>query len=394
LERRRNRRIVKMDILEKYSNARMLSTAICKPLATEDYVVQPIVEVSPPKWHLAHSTWFFEQFILVHHLADYTIFHPDFAFLFNSYYNNMGERTLRINRGFMTRPTVEEVYAYRKYVDEAMRKLLSQSLSQKVLDLIEIGINHEQQHQELLVYDIKYILGSQPTFPALGKMFTLIEESQTEQWIAIEGGTFEIGASEQGFSFDNERPKHSCYLHPFSISNRLVTNGEFVEFIEDGGYKNFNLWYDEAWHHIQDNDWQQPLYWHKKDGLWHHFTFEGLKQINLLEPIMHLSFYEAAAFAEWKGMRLPTEFEWEVASSQFQWGQLWEWTNSAYLPYPGFHKVDGALGEYNGKFMLNQMVLRGASITTPENHARKTYRNFFHANSRWIFSGVRLTKKQ
>ncbi len=385
---------MKIDFLEKYTETRRLSAAICKPLCTEDYVVQPIDEVSPPKWHLAHSTWFFEQFILVHHLADYKVFHPDFAFLFNSYYNNIGERAVRFHRGFMTRPTVDEVYAYRKHVDEAMQKLLSLSLSQEVLDLTEIGINHEQQHQELLAYDIKYILGSQPTFPALGKMFPLSEEGQSQQWIEIADGIYEIGANDTGFSYDNERPKHSYYLHPYSISNRLVTNGEFIEFIEDGGYNNFNLWYDEAWHHIQDNDWQQPLYWHNKDGLWHHYTFEGLKPIDTLKPLMHLSFYEAAAFAEWKGMRLPTEFEWEIASAQFQWGKLWEWTNSAYLPYPGFHKVEGALGEYNGKFMLNQMVLRGASMATPEYHARKTYRNFFQANSRWIFSGVRLAKKQ
>jgi len=384
---------MKIALLEKYSKTRMLSAYICKPLAIEDYVVQPIAEVSPPKWHLAHTTWFFEQFILVHHLADYKVFHSDFTFLFNSYYNNIGALAERFHRGFITRPTVEEVYAYRKYVDVAMQKLLTQSLSQEVLDLVEIGINHEQQHQELLAYDIKYILGNQPTFPALGKMFSLNEVSQTQQWVEIAAGVYEIGADEQGFSYDNERPKHSHYLHPFSISNRLVTNGEFIEFVEDGGYNDFNLWYDEAWHHIKAMDLQQPLYWHKNDGLWQHFTFQGLEQINPLEPIMHLSFYEAAAFAEWKGMRLPTEFEWEVASSQFQWGQLWEWTNSAYLPYPGFHKVEGALGEYNGKFMLNQIILRGASIATPEYHARKTYRNFFHASSRWIFSGVRLAKK-
>jgi len=383
-----------LDLREEYNKTRIRSADFCKPLATEDYVVQPIAEVSPPKWHLAHSTWFFEQFILVHYLTDYQVFNPDFAFLFNSYYNNMGKRTVRFHRGFMTRPTVDEVYAYRKYVDEAMQKLLSLSMSQEVSDLIKIGINHEQQHQELLVYDIKYILGSQPTFPALGKMFSIIEESPNQQWVEIAGGLYEIGANEQGFSYDNERPRHLYYLNPFSISNRLVSNAEFIEFIDDGGYQNFNLWHDEAWHHIQDNDWQQPLYWHKKDKLWHHYTFEGLKQINTLEPLMHLSFYEAAAFAEWKGMRLPTEFEWEIASPHFNWGQLWEWTNSAYLPYPGFRKVDGALGEYNGKFMLNQMVLRGASMATSENHARKTYRNFFQANSRWIFSGVRLAKKQ
>lgn len=385
--------MIQEKLLQTFRKTRALSEAICQPLAVEDYVVQPTEEVSPPKWHLAHSTWFFEQFVLVNYLKNYSVFHPDYAYLFNSYYNTMGDRTPRFQRGFMTRPTVEEVYAYRHYIDESVRLLCKQSIPKEVVDLLTIGIHHEQQHQELLAYDIKYILGTQPTFPAIGARFGVQEERQPQEWIQIDAGLYPIGAGAEGFAYDNERPGHQRYVDAFAISNRLVTNGEFIEFIEADGYDTFPLWHEEAWHCIQANRWRQPLYWHKRDSSWHQYTFEGLKPVDPLEPVAHLSFYEAFAFAEWKGMRLPTEFEWEVAAGRFPWGQLWEWTNSAYLPYPGFEKADGALGEYNGKFMLNQMVLRGASVATPEGHARRTYRNFFHAKSRWIFSGVRLVKK-
>ncbi len=377
---------------EQFIITRQTSEVICSPLETEDYVVQPMVNASPPKWHLAHTTWFFEQFILVNFLKDYQVFNPDFAFLFNSYYNNMGERSLRQNRGFMTRPTVEKIISYRQYVTNAMLRLLENKPTDEVLKLLEIGIHHEQQHQELLAYDIKYILGTQPTFPSIGKQFPLSEENQKQEWIAISEGIYEIGHRKEDFCFDNELPQHKVYLQDFAISNKLITNGEFLEFIEDGAYSDFNLWHDEGWHFVQNNQIEHPLYWQRKDGQWFHYHFDGLEKINPNLPVSHISLYEAHAFANWKGMRLPTEFEWEVASGQFNWGQLWEWTNSAYLPYPNFKPLPGALGEYNGKFMVNQMVLRGASVATPKGHERTTYRNFFHASSRWILSGIRLIK--
>lgn len=382
-----------MSLKEQFLTTRQTTEKICSPLETEDYVVQPIINVSPPKWHLAHTTWFFEQFILVKFATNYKIFHHDFSFLFNSYYNNMGERSLRENRGFMTRPTVAKIYEYRKYVTQELAQLLDNNPSNELLNLVEIGINHEQQHQELLAYDIKYILGTQPTFPSIGELFKLKEETQKQQWFLFKEGVYEIGHQGNDFCFDNELPVHKVYIQDFEISNRLITNAEYIEFIEAGGYEDFNLWHDEGWHFIQNNQIKSPLYWHNKNGVWQHYHFDGLETINPKLPVSHISMYEAYAFAAWKGMRLPTEFEWEIASQKLQWGQLWEWTNSAYIPYPGFTQDGSALGEYNGKFMMNQMVLRGASVATPQGHARATYRNFFHASSQWIFSGIRLVKK-
>jgi ergothioneine biosynthesis protein EgtB len=380
------------EILENYRTVRAHTETICEPLAIEDYVPQPMMDVSPPKWHLAHTTWFFEQFVLVQHWPGYGIYDADFAYLFNSYYNNMGERTLRQNRGFITRPTVHEVYDYRASIDDAMELFFDQELSQEILQLIEIGLNHEQQHQELLAYDIKFILGTQPTFPALGALFVPENETQKQTWIAVRGGEKSIGAKGDAFCFDNELPAHKVLVQDFEISNRLVTNAEYVAFMDAGGYRDFNLWHAEGWDFIHREKIEAPLYWHIIDGQWHSYTFAGLKPINPNAPVMHISFYEAFAYAEWAGCRLPTEFEWEAASHLFGWGKLWEWTASAYLPYPGFTKAPGALGEYNGKFMLNQNVLRGASVATPAGHARPTYRNFFNAGSRWIFSGLRLAK--
>ncbi|MER3316703.1 MAG: ergothioneine biosynthesis protein EgtB [Allomuricauda sp.] len=382
-----------MKLEEQFLKTRTKTEAICCPLQTEDYVVQPMVDVSPPKWHLAHTTWFFEQFVLVKYEPDYKVFNPDFAYLFNSYYNHMGERTLRQDRGFMTRPSVAKIYEYRNYVTAAITKVLENNPVDEVQDLVEVGINHEQQHQELLAYDIKYILGTQPTFPSIGDYFMLQEELHRHKWFSFSEGLYEIGHQGNGFCFDNELPMHKVFVQDFDISNRLVTNGEFLEFIEDGGYRNFDLWHDEGWHFIRNNAIEHPLYWHFNDGTWQQYHFNGLTKLNLHLPVSHISMYEAYAFANWKGMRLPTEFEWEVAAGKLPWGQLWEWTNSAYLPYPGFTRAEGALGEYNGKFMLNQMVLRGASVATPEGHERGTYRNFFHASSRWVFSGIRLVKQ-
>ncbi|MEZ4795544.1 MAG: ergothioneine biosynthesis protein EgtB [Flavobacteriaceae bacterium] len=377
---------------EKFVTTRTQTEAICSHLETEDFSVQPAVFVSPPKWHLAHSTWFFEQFVLVKFDTQYKIYNDDFAYLFNSYYNNAGERILRPNRGLMTRPTVKEVLNYRTYVTKNVAQLLENSSNKELLEIVEIGINHEQQHQELLAYDIKYILGNQPTFPTLKHNFNLVEETQEQEFISIEEGVYTIGYQGNGFCFDNELGVHKTYIQPFQISNKLVTNKEYTEFIEAGGYQNFNLWHAEGWDFVQNNNLQAPQYWHKVKGVWHYYTYDGFIPVEPEKPVMHISFFEAYAYAEWKGMRLPTEFEWEVASNQFNWGQLWEWTNSAYLPYPNFTKAEGALGEYNGKFMVNQHVLRGASIATPKNHRRNTYRNFFQTDMRWLFAGIRLTK--
>lgn len=381
-----------MQLKERFFKTRLETESICSPLETEDYVVQPIADVSPPKWHLAHTTWFFEQFILVNFDQNYKVYHPEFAFLFNSYYNNMGERILRQDRGFMTRPSVAIIYEYRKYVSQAIGLLLDHNPSKEITDLVEIGIQHEQQHQELLAYDIKFILGTQPTFPSIGPNFSLKEETHPQEWHAFAEGIYDVGYKEEGFCFDNELPAHKVYLQDFEISNQLVTNAAFLEFMDDGGYDNFNLWHEEGWHFIQNNKIKHPLYWYQIDGEWQYYHFNGLEKLNPTLPVAHISMYEAHAFAAWKSMRLPTEFEWEIAAQKLHWGQLWEWTNSAYLPYPGFKQAEGALGEYNGKFMLNQMVLRGASVATPHGHQRNTYRNFFHASSRWIFSGIRLAK--
>ena len=381
-----------MTIKDSYLKTRQRFVSICKPLITEDYSVQPKVFVSPPKWHLAHTTWFFERFILLEFKKDYQVFDGDFAYLFNSYYNNAGKRVLRPNRGLMTRPSVAAVYKYREYVDKHMLDFFTESPSEKAKEIIQLGIQHEQQHQELFYYDIKYILGNQPTFPMIENNihFTAIE--QPSKWLKIDDGIYDIGHDDNSFCYDNELGRHKVYLNAFEISEQLITNAEYIEFIEAKGYENFNLWHAEGWDFIQNNNIKAPEYWYQFEGKWHQYTLQGFKTINLQEPVSHISLYEAYAFAEWKQMRLPTEFEWEVASSKLNYGQLWEWTNSAYLPYPNFSKAPGALGEYNGKFMINQMVLRGASIATVDDHSRPTYRNFFHPEMRWQFSGIRLVK--
>lgn len=381
-----------MTLSEHYNSVRKHTENICFPLKTEDFVPQPVNFVSPPKWHLAHSTWFFEQFVLKEHLADYKVFDDDFSFLFNSYYNTVGKRVFRADRGNITRPGVQEIYEYRAYVDMHMQILL-QLKSDELRDLIELGLNHEQQHQELLLTDIKYILGHNPIFPVYDEDIDWENQENSETgFVKIEEGVYEIGFEGTGFSFDNEHGRHKIYLHEFEISKALVTNSEYIEFINAGGYKDFNYWLDEGWSWVTENKIEAPLYWHMIDGEWHHYTVNGLQKINDDAILTHISFYEASAFAEWKKLRLPTEFEWEIASDQFDWGKRWEWTNSAYLPYPNFKKPEGAIGEYNGKFMINQMVLRGSSCATSPNHGRKTYRNFFHADERWQFNGIRLAK--
>lgn len=383
---------MKNRLKSQFLSTRQATCDICAPLEIEDYSVQPTADVSPPKWHLAHSTWFFEQFVLLAFDNNYKVFSEDFAYLFNSYYNNAGERVLRPNRGLMTRPVVKEVMNYRAYVDDAILQLLDRNPSSEMLEILEVGINHEQQHQELLAYDIKYILGNQPTFPAYKGTFLLKPETPSTEWIKIEEGIYEIGHSGEGFSFDNEHAVHKVYIQNAELSPNLVTNSEWMDFIEAGGYQDFNLWHAEGWDFIQKNEITAPLYWHKKNENWYCYDFSGLVSVNPALPVMHISYYEAFAFAEWKKMRLPTEFEWEIAAPQLNYGQVWEWTGSAYLPYPGFKKEPGALGEYNGKFMVGLHVLRGSSIATPNGHSRDSYRNFFHPSSRWLFAGLRLAR--
>lgn len=383
-----------MNLTSQYQEIRSYTEKLCEPLQPEDYAIQVTVFASPVKWQLAHTSWFFETFILKEHLPNYQLFSSNFAFLFNSYYNNEGERVARANRGSLSRPTTDEVYAFRKYIDESMLKLLSTDLSPEIKNLVLLGLNHEQQHQELILTDLKYMFSQNPLLPAYHPNTELLnEEINTETGsICISEGVYEIGYQGQDFCFDNELGVHKVYLHDFEIEKALVTNGEYIQFIESGGYSDFNLWLDEGWQWVQENKAQAPLYWQKKNGIWHQFMLKGLQEVNPNHILKHINFYEAMAFAEWKGMRLPTEFEWEVAADKLNWGQRWEWTNSAYLPYPKFKKSEGAIGEYNGKFMVNQMVLRGASLATSKNHSRKTYRNFFHTQEQWQFTGIRLAK--
>lgn len=381
------------ELLQLFRNTRAHSVVLCDPLTTEDYIPQPVDFASPPKWHLSHSTWFFEEMILKKYIPDYKVFNPHFAFLFNSYYQTLGERAIRTERGTITRPTVVEVYQYRNYVDQHVESLINHNAIPELEELLILGINHEQQHQELLITDLKHTFSYNPIFPVYKEGFNLTAQQNSEEgWLAIKEGIYEIGYNGNGFHFDNERGRHKVYLNDFQISKALVTNGDFIEFMEAGGYENFKLWLDEGWSWMNENQVKSPLYWKKIDEKWHSYTLEGLKPIVPDDILTHISFYEAHAFANWKGMRLPSEFEWEVAADQFDWGKRWEWTYSAYLPYPKFKIAEGAVGEYNGKFMISQMVLRGASTATPKGHERKTYRNFFHPKYRWQLTGIRLAR--
>ena len=381
-------------LLSDYQLVRLHTLALCRHLQPEDFVLQPVEEVSPVKWHLAHTTWFFETFLLLKEMKGYQAYHPQFSYLFNSYYESVGERTLRNQRGAMSRPTTDEVMAYRQYVDEAMVSWLSDTtLSREIADLVQLGLQHEQQHQELLLTDIKYSLSLNPLHPQVLEIGEQEEVKGSPDFAFIPEGIYEIGHAGTGFCFDNELGRHKVYLPGTAIRQQLVSNAEYQEFIKAGGYQKFQYWHAEAWQWIAEKNIHAPLYWVQKEGNWFHYTLQGLQPLKGDAPVSHVSFYEASAYAEWAGMRLPTEFEWEAAQHLFDWGQRWEWTNSAYLPYPGFLKAEGAVGEYNGKFMINQMVLRGASIATPQGHSRASYRNFFHAPARWQFSGIRLAKK-
>lgn len=382
------------DLSRYYAEVRSYTEALCEPLETEDYIPQPIVDVSPAKWNIAHTTWFFEEMILKKYVPRYRVFDEHYSHLFNSYYNTVGERTQRDRRGDLSRPTVKQVFAYRKHVDEKMAEMLSHRPSEEVCNLVVLGLNHEQQHQELFLTDLKYMLSVNPFHPAYREDHAPEEfsETGTAEFVELEGGTYEIGYDGGGFCFDNELARHKVYLNDFAMSTRLITNADFAEFIEAGGYGDFRLWHSEGWDWVNKNSIESPLYWRREAGGWRHYTLGGSRHLPGDAPVCHVSFYEASAFAEWKGMRLPTEGEWEAASDRFAWGKRWEWTGSAYLPYPGYKKAAGAVGEYNGKFMVNQMVLRGASVATPTGHSRSTYRNFFHPHLRWQFTGIRLAR--
>lgn len=382
------------EIRTSYERVRAYTMALCEPLETEDFIPQPTEDVSPPKWNIAHTTWFFEEMILKAFSDNYEVFDDSFSYLFNSYYNTVGERTERGRRGEISRPTVAQVMAYREYVDKHMLSLLDGEIAEEVRDLVVLGLNHEQQHQELFITDLKYTFAQNPLFPVYRSGFFPVEAAAKSDagFLTVPEGIYEIGFEGAGFCFDNELSRHRVFLEEFGISKALVTNREYLEFVEAGGYSDHRLWHSEGWDWVNRESVTTPMYWHRRDGEWHHYTLGGLRPLPPDAPVCHVSFYEASAFAEWSGTRLPTEFEWEAANSQIEWGLRWEWTNSAYLPYPGFRKPGGAVGEYNGKFMINQMVLRGASVVTPHGHSRPSYRNFFHPHLRWQFTGIRLAQ--
>ena len=364
---------------------------ICKPLLTEDFVVQSMPDVSPPKWHLGHTTWFFERFVLTPRLAAYKPFHDRFDFIFNSYYDSVGLRVERAQRGLLSRPSVREVQAYRAVVDRAMLEV-----ADSVPELTLLGLHHEQQHQELLLTDIKHILWSNPTKPAYETHeVTLAESGERACWLPFQGGFAEIGhLPGDGFAYDNEGPRHKTYLESYRLMSRLVTNSEYLDFINDGGYENAAYWLADGWAEVRSNCWDAPLYWQQSSAGWRNFTLAGMRPLRMEEPVSHVSYYEAEAYARWKGARLPTEAEWENAVSRgakLEAG-LWQWTASGYGPYHGYRPLPGAVGEYNGKFMCNQMVLRGGSWATPAESRRPTYRNFFQPLTRWQFAGIRLAQ--
>jgi ergothioneine biosynthesis protein EgtB len=407
------------DLAARYRGVRSLTEQLRQPLSAEDCQVQSMDDASPTKWHLAHTTWFFETFVVAPAASDYQPFHPEFRVIFNSYYQQVGAQHPRPQRGLLTRPPLDEVLAYRAHVDRHVLELLAKANGRRepLAALIELGLHHEQQHQELILTDAKHLLAGNPLRPTYRSAPPAPRGGGALRWQSSPGGTADIGHAGRGFAFDNEQPRHSVLLTPFALATRLVTNGEYLAFIDDGGYTQSTLWLSDGWSTAQAHGWNAPLYWERRDGAWWEFTLAGPRPLELDAPVCHVSFYEADAYAAWAGARLPTEAEWESAAAplriagnlldsgllhpapapsaagvQQMFGDVWEWTRSAYAPYPGYRPLGGALGEYNGKFMCNQQVLRGGSCATPASHIRATYRNFFPAQARWQFSGIRLAK--
>lgn len=416
----------KKNLKEDYKNVRAFTEKLTDTLQTEDFVIQAMENASPAKWHLAHTTWFFEVFVLKNALEGFESMHPQYDYIFNSYYVQTSDPHCRDKRGNLSRPTVKQVFSYRKYVDDHILDWMdraSEKEFEKWSPVIEVGIHHEQQHQELLLTDLKYMFAQNPLYPIYRETSRpRIEKLPAIQWMSHKEGVREIGHRGGQFGYDNEFPEHKSYVHSFALADRLVTNGEFLKFIEDGGYENPKWWLDEGFAAVENNEeWRWPLYWVKRENDWYHFTLSGLERLDMYEPVTHVSYFEADAYARWAGCRLPTEQEWEVAAKDLllegnfveseyyhpaslqtdqhedsrlkqMFGDVWQWTQSSYSPYPGYKPFPGALGEYNGKFMVNQYVLRGGSCATSETHIRKTYRNFFHTNARWQFTGIRLAK--
>jgi len=385
--------------VEAFRTVRGETEARAARLSPEDQIVQSMADASPTKWHRAHVTWFFETFLLIPYAPDYRIFDERFPFLFNSYYVAAGPRHARPERGLITRPNAQDVAAYRTHVDQAIESLIENAddaLLAQIAPIIEIGLHHEQQHQELLWTDILHAFSQNPTHPVYDESWSPPQAQSGETYVEIPQGIHQIGHDGDGFHFDNERPQHRVLTQPMRIARGLVTNAQWIEFMADGGYATPSLWLSDGWARCEADGWQAPGYWQHVDGRWHAMTLGGLRPVDPGAPVMHVSYYEADAFARWAGKDLPTETEWEVAARldliDDAFGIVWQWTRSAYLPYPGYRAPEGALGEYNGKFMVNQMVLRGSSLATPRGHARVSYRNFFHPPARWQFTGLRLAE--
>lgn len=419
---------IRENLISRYQDVRAQTARTCEPLKTEDYIVQSMADVSPVRWHLAHTTWFFEQFVLSAETPDYCVFDPAYAALFNSYYNSIGEQFPRPQRGLLTRPTVKEVFQYRQEVDRRIEQCLNHcddATWERISPIVELGLHHEQQHCELIFTDIKHVLSCNPLYPAYDDSQQAsngqpVEPATPLTWVDGPSGVQWIGHEGDGFAYDNESPRHQTFVPVHQLANRLTTNAEYLAFVQDGGYERPELWLSLGWQTVGEQGWEAPLYWVRRDDRWHEFTLQGLRSLDPNAPVCHVSYFEADAFARWAEARLPTEAEWEVTAAQApiegnfveqqilhpsptsltgdlslpvqMFGDVWEWTSSSYAPYPGYRPPPGAVGEYNGKFMCNQYVLRGGSCATSQSHIRPTYRNFFPPEARWQFTGIRLAR--